>query len=320
MTLLIISSLLFLVVLPLGALYWLGRPSSCRVIWALKAVGVSGAVVTIYFIGGWQIVSYYGRSALLVLLAVALLVGAWRMRKAPLWRPPETGTWIEMGVAVLVLLVSSGSLFNVYQARQVPGDPIDLAFPLRNGAYYVASGGSTALVNPHMTVGSQNLEKWRGQLWALDIVELNSFGNRARAFYPTDLNHFEIFGAPVYAPCEGRIERVEDAFPDLPPPARDTVQKAGNYVLVRCEPDAYVLLAHLKQGSTEGTPGDTVSVNTRLGAVGNSGNSSEPHLHLNAQREPGTRTVLDAAPVPMTFEGQFPIRNEVFEDRTRAKE
>jgi hypothetical protein len=57
--------------------------------------------------------------------------------------------------------------------------------------------------------------------------------------------------------------------------------------------------------------GDSVTTGTRLGEIGNSGNSWEPHLHLSAQRSPGARTLLDGDPKAMTFDRTFPLRNEV---------
>jgi hypothetical protein len=199
----------------------------------------------------------------------------------------------------------------VYRSHQVPPAPVDLTVPLREGAFYVASGGSQPLTNPHMKVGDPALEAWRGQLWALDVVELYPSGTRARGLYPTALDRFAIFGTPVYAPCDGPVTATQDTLPDLVPPARDTTNKAGNYVMLRCGAEAYVLLAHLKQGSLTVQPGDSVATGAHLGAVGNSGNSWEPHLHVHAQRGPGGATILDADPRPMTFDGRFPIRNDL---------
>ena len=312
MTLLIVSTLLTLVVLPLLALVWLTRRSAALILWGLKAVAVGSYVLATFYLGGWQMLSVYGRVGLLLLFGVAAGVGAWRMRGAPLWKRPEGWQWAGVLGAAVVLVASGIGLGDVYQARQVPSDPVDLTFPFRDGVFYVASGGSQALMNPHMKVGQPGLEHWRGQLWALDIVQLYPSGNRARGLYPTALDRFAIFGTPVYAPCAGQVEAVENTLPDLVPPARDTTNKAGNYVLLRCEPEAYVLLAHLKEGSVPVQSGDAVSTGARLGAIGNSGNSWEPHLHITAQRGPGGTTILDADPRPMTFDGRFPVRNDVF--------
>jgi hypothetical protein len=264
-----------------------------------------------FYLGGWQMLSYDGRYGLLALFGGAALIGAWRMRGTPLRRRPQGWQWAGVAGAGLVLVLSGIGLVGVYRAQQVPADPVELTFPLRDGAFYVASGGSRALMNPHMKVGRPELEAWRGQLWALDIVELYPSGNRAQGLYPTTLDRFAIFDAPVYAPCTGRVESVEDQLPDLVPPARDTTNKAGNYVLLQCAPEAYVLLAHLKQGSVTVQPTDSVTTGAVLGKIGNSGNSWEPHLHLSAQRGPGATTILDADPRAMTFDGRFPVRNDV---------
>jgi hypothetical protein len=311
MTLLVVSTLVTLVVLPLLALVWLVRRSPSVIIWGVKAAAVGSYVLATVYLGGWQMLSVYGRVGLLLLFGGAAGIGAWRMRGAPVWAWPRGWQWTGVVGAGIVVVVSGIGLGGVYQARQVPPDPVALTFPLRDGVFYVASGGSQALMNPHMKVGQPGFEHWRGQLWALDVVELYPSGNRARGLYPTALDRFAIFGTPVYAPCAGRVGAVENTLPDLVPPARDTTNKAGNYVLLRCGPEAYILLAHLREGSVPVDSGDSVSAGARLGAIGNSGNSWEPHLHLHAQRGPGGTTILDADPRPMTFDGRFPTRNDV---------
>lgn len=316
MTLLVISTLLSLVVLPAGALVWLARRSRCRLLWGLKAAAVGSYVLATFYLGGWQMLSYYGRYVLLGAFAIVAVYGGWRMRHRIFWTKPNGWAWFGPGIAALLLLLAGTALTGVYQSRQLPDKSVDLAFPLRDGAFYVASGGREALTNPHTKVADPELEKWRGQLWGLDIVELYPSGNRAKGLYPTDLDRYAIFGTPVYAPCEGIVEKREDQLPDLTPPTRDTTHKAGNFVMLRCRPDAYVVLAHLKRGSVPVQVGDSVTIGTRLGDVGNSGNSWEPHLHVNAQRSPGAQTLLDADPKPMTFNGTFPLRNDVIRERS----
>lgn len=308
---LIVANLAVLLVVPLLLLFWLARPSRSVVVWVLKAAAVGGYVVSAFYAGPWQVLSYYGRYVLLAMFAAAALFGTWRMRTQPFWARPQRWQWLGPALAALLLLLSVPMLLGVMRAHRVPPDPVALTFPLRDGAFYVASGGSHALMNPHMKVAAPELQAWRGQLWALDIVALYPSGNRARGLYPADLGRYAIFGEPVYAPCDGRIEAVETQLPDLVPPATDTTNKAGNYVLLRCGPEAYVVLAHLKEGSITVAPGESVAVGARLGAIGNSGNTSEPHLHINAQRSAGGATPIDADPRPMTFRGAFPIRNDV---------
>ena len=311
MTLLFVSTIFSLVVVPALTLIWVASRSPCRLLWGLKAAAVGSYILATVYLGGWHMLSYYGRYALLGLFVGMAGYGGWRMRRRIFWTRPDGWQWAGPLLAGLLLLLSGAGLQQVYQAQRVPENPVNLTFPLRGGAFYVASGGSRALMNPHMKVGAPELRKWRGQLWGIDVVQLYPSGNRAAGPYPTALDRYAIFDTPVYAPCNGIVEATEESLPDLTPPTRDTTRKAGNYVLLRCAPDAHVLLAHLKRQSVQVQPGDSVTTGTRLGRVGNSGNSWEPHLHVSAQSSVGETTILDAEPRPMTFNGAFPVRNDV---------
>jgi len=75
-----------------------------------------------------------------------------------------------------------------------------------------------------------------------------------------------------------------------------------------------LLLAQLRPGSVVAAFGDRVRRGTRLGRVGNSGNSTEPHLHIHAVRgrETDPRAVIGTSEaVPLTFNGRFLTRNTV---------
>jgi len=55
----------------------------------------------------------------------------------------------------------------------------------------------------------------------------------------------------------------------------------GNHIIIETR-DCYVLLAHLKQGSIRVAVGDRVVAGQPIAAMGNSGNSTFPHLHVQA--------------------------------------
>ncbi|MBB4089773.1 M23 family peptidase [Salinibacter ruber] len=259
MTLLIASALLPLLVLPGAALVWLTRRSPCRLLWGLKAAAVGGYVGLTYHLGSWYMLSTHGRYVLLGLFAVGAGYGGWRMRHQVFWTRPRGWQWAGPGLAAILLLLSVVGLRQRNQAREIPAPPVNLTVPLRDGPVYVASGGSRSITNPHLKVDAPELQTWRGQRWGLDLVQLYPSGNRASGLYPTALARYAVFGAPVYAPCDGAVETTAGSLPDRSPPARDTARKAGNHVLLRCASDAYVLLAHLKQGSVRVEPGDSVS-------------------------------------------------------------
>ena len=59
-----------------------------------------------------------------------------------------------------------------------------------------------------------------------------------------------------------------------------------NYIFLQVDnSDSYLILAHLKQGSVLVAAGEHVNAGDILGQVGNSGTTSEPHLHIQLQRE-----------------------------------
>jgi Peptidase family M23 len=184
-----------------------------------------------------------------------------------------------------------------------PVSPVSLEFPLRNGTYYIANGGSKEVINAHLDlVRSKRFQELRGTMYALDIVKLNSIGTHASGLQPSDPVQYAIFGDPVYAPCSGVVLQSVNTMPDMSPPALDEKNERGNFVLMQCEQNQVVVfMAHLKQGSVKVAAGDRVSVGQQLAEVGNSGNSGEPHLHINAQRPGSSPTTFDGDPLPILF-------------------
>lgn len=86
----------------------------------------------------------------------------------------------------------------------------------------------------------------------------------------------------------------------------DRKHMAGNHVLLRC-PEADVLIGHLSPGSLLVRPGDAVARGVWLGAVGNSGNTGEPHLQVHAQRPGPASAPIGGYPLPILFDGRFPV-------------
>jgi hypothetical protein len=105
------------------------------------------------------------------------------------------------------------------------------------------------------------------------------------------------FGKPVLAPIDGRVVRVIGDVPDNEGlnsyPRRsllDSLQRPdwifGNFVVLDTGRGAFVLLAHLKQDSISVEPGRQVRAGDRLAECGNSGNSFDPHVHLQVMDRP----------------------------------
>ncbi|MFZ2054750.1 MAG: M23 family metallopeptidase [Candidatus Aminicenantales bacterium] len=94
----------------------------------------------------------------------------------------------------------------------------------------------------------------------------------------------------MYAPADGMVVRVKDGIPDNSEfgdadwKARDP---RGNYVVIRHDSGEYSHLAHFKNYTLEVRPASRVKRGQRIGLCGNSGHSTEPHLHLQIQNRAG---------------------------------
>ena len=127
---------------------------------------------------------------------------------------------------------------------------------------------------------------------------------------------FHAFGLPVLAPAAGTVVAVHDGEADhearrspvallgyaLTQASRARSggpALAGNHVVLALDvPGAYVVLAHLRAGSLAVRPGQRVRAGDALGRCGNSGNSTQPHVHVQAMDGPDARV---ARGLPLLF-------------------
>jgi hypothetical protein len=278
-----------------------------RVSWLAGVLG-SGAFVSYFLLAGrWDWTSYYLRAILLVAFLCALYVSFRKTfggdKKLPWWRSPGSPNgWFSL-VANAALALFFGTLIVLATQGFGHGDrrAAELSFPLEGGVFYVAHGGDSPLLNHHNTN--------RAQRFALDVMRLNAAGTRVLGIYPSDPSRYAIFGAGIHSPCAGEVIEARDGQPDHRPSGTDRENPAGNHVVVRCaEEEVDVDLAHMKEGSVAAERGERVEEGRLLGQVGNSGNTSEPHLHVHAVRT-GSGSVLQGEGVPIVFDGRFPVRN-----------
>jgi hypothetical protein len=299
------------ILLPLALVLRLWRVAGrSRMEWLLNALAVAAYLALIAVVGIWLLVPWYLPYGF-ALLALAAAAGSWR--RCGRSGPPcvaRTRATFRAGCNLVMAAFCAGMLALALNGFKPPAGPsIDLASPFKNGMFFVVNGGYSILINPHMkTLKQESLSAYRAQSYAVDIVRLDRFGRRADGWCPAELPRYYVFGNPVYAPCSGAVTRTEERLPDLAPPDTDMQHPAGNYVFLECA-DASVLLAHLKQSSVTVRNGQRVQEGDRIGQVGNSGLSMEPHLHLHAQQHSDADSFLAAAPLPLRIDGQIPVRN-----------
>jgi hypothetical protein len=130
------------------------------------------------------------------------------------------------------------------------------------------------------------------------------------------VERFFAFGQPILAPAAGTVVSVHDGEADhaarrsqfaLIPYAVTQAARvragagtiAGNHVIIKlADGDGYVLLAHLRAGSIRVRTGEPVAPGGEVGACGNSGNSTQPHLHIQVM---DSADAVTARGVPMSF-------------------
>jgi hypothetical protein len=246
----------------------------------------------IFFIARWDITSVYLRW----LLPLGFLVAAGRI-----YQRPVTGKQ-KSRVAFLWIWAVLGCLLIGYViwAKVLPGGAVDLSSPLKDGPYYVAHGGNATLLNYH--------HRSRSQAYALDIAQLSDIGHDDS--FSKDLDDYEIYGDPVYSPCSGRVFEAVSHLDNLIPPETDRDNLAGNHVIVDCEQEnVRVVMAHLQKDSLKVNKGELISEGDPVGNAGNSGNTTQPHLHIHAVA--AGEDILKGRGVPITLDGRFPTRNSL---------
>ena len=117
-------------------------------------------------------------------------------------------------------------------------------------------------------------------------------------------------GQPIFAAAGGRVVRAVNDMPEIPPglPVSDntTLSDAnslgGNGVLIRMRRGVYALYGHMVTGSVRVRRGDRVETGDRLGLLGNSGNTSAPHLHFGLIDGRGRGGLLSSNSLPFVID------------------
>jgi hypothetical protein len=160
---------------------------------------------------------------------------------------------------------------ELVKAGRVPAGPTVALHPPFRERWIVFHGGPSTLINHHAGI--------QAQAHALDLV----IDARKAPVPPDRLESYAAWGRPLLAPAAGRVAAVVNDLPDQAIGGSDTNNLAGNHVVIEIAPERYVLLAHLQKGSVRVKAGDRVERGHVLARCGNSGNTSEPHLHFQVQ-------------------------------------
>jgi hypothetical protein len=212
-------------------------------------------------------------------------------------------------VVVLALLLFAFGMAATTLPRPLSAAPRPFHVPIR--------GRCRAINSPADRVPSHGTHAF-GQTYAIDLVHdpepgaRPTFGGRRAMRRPEE---YPSFGRPVHAPADATVVATVDGARDhrcrsnllgyaymlvegMVLQLRGARGLMGNHVVLRLRDGTHLALAHLRRGTLAVAVGDEVRAGDVVGAVGNSGNSSEPHVHLQLMDGP---TPATAVGLPFVF-------------------
>lgn len=187
----------------------------------------------------------------------------------------------ENGVFALNLSIDSSSKIDGFAIRpyipdnlpQIKRNTTKLILPFR-GEWTVFWGGDTEELNDHVVDNAQKN--------AFDFVIRDESG---KSFKNTGSSNeeFYCFGKDLIAPCAGEVVLAVDGIKDNKPGEMNQFFPAGNTVVLKTDKGEYIYFCHFKHHSIKVKERQKVKPGELLGLCGNSGRSSEAHLHFHIQ-------------------------------------
>ena len=166
----------------------------------------------------------------------------------------------------------------------VRAQALEIQSPLR-GSNWLAANGPSNTSGHRRTIIPLGGTAEVPQRFAIDWVMVDKSGRTFSGDQKRNESYF-CYGQKVHSVADGVVTEVKDGIPQNMPGANsravpitlDTV--GGNHVIVDIGGGAYAVYVHLQPGSLRVKLGDHVNAGQVLALLGNSGNSTQPHLHF----------------------------------------
>ncbi len=167
---------------------------------------------------------------------------------------------------------------SLRQQDEPDDPPVTLCLPV-DGWWKVHNGGMTRAVSHSWDIIAQ---RYAYDFLIVDDMDISFHDDPRRP------QNYYAFGKAVLAGGNGEVVAVRTDLRDHPRAGSGwidwrTADIRGNYVIIRHGQRQYSLYAHLQAGSVCVRPGEWVKAGQVIGKCGNSGHSTEPHLHFQLQ-------------------------------------
>jgi hypothetical protein len=222
---------------------------------------------------------------------------------------------------VLISLNGDNQLNGLYLKPHLPSDTEGIPLLERNstpmmlpftGEWFVFWGGDSESQNYHMANSHQQ--------FAYDLLKVDAGSSYKDD--PSKNENYLAFGQKIIAPCDGTVVLAIDGIPDNKPGDLNPIYITGNTLVLETAAKEYILFGHLKEGSIKVKKGQKVFRGEKLAECGNSGNSSEPHLHLQLQntrdfhKATGARMVFDSIMVNGELKSDYmPVKEDFIQNK-----
>lgn len=255
-----------------------------KIVLCLLSAILIAILMSVYFFGGslgayvWNISVFILAPLAVVLLfvqIVILIIRFFRFRKSQFWNIVFIAITVLLGISPIT-----------YPTNKNSEKIIIVKMPIENGVLFGGKEYKTHAM-------------WPSECYAFDILkEPYEVGS-------ANLDDYGIFGEDIYSPVSGIVIGMENNEIDIEPNTEKFTSSLGNYLYIRLEDtNTYLILAHLKQNSITVSVGDEIFVGEIIGKVGNSGTTSEPHLHIQHQMDNPLELKFPSCAVglPISFE------------------
>jgi murein DD-endopeptidase len=208
------------------------------------------------------------------------------------------------------------ALSIVMPSTSVDKNPVVvISSPLVGEDWVAGNGPSNTSVHRRALIPI-NGHAYISQRLAIDWVQAYPDGKMYKGD-PSDNRNYRAYGAEIHAVADGVVTQVGDGIPQNTPGSKSpavpiTLETVGgNHVIMEVGNGLFAFYAHMQPGSLRVKVGDKVTRGQVLGLLGNTGNSSEPHLHFQIC---SANSELGSEGLPYAF-ASFEVQGKAGEDK-----